>query len=69
MIAPEVSEVLEKVSKRLHDLEQFSRDNHDFLASHRHLDEGTPERAYWHAGYASALRDLLNLLSGTRASN
>lgn len=29
----------------------------------RHLDEGTRERAYWHYGYLSALRDILALLS------
>lgn len=28
----------------------------------RHLDEGTQERAYWHYGYAVAIRDVLALL-------
>jgi hypothetical protein len=28
----------------------------------RHLREGTPERTYWHYGYASALKDVLTLL-------
>lgn len=27
-----------------------------------HLTTGTPERAYWHYGYAVALRDVLALL-------
>ncbi len=29
----------------------------------KHLDHGTVERAYWHYGYLSALRDILRLLS------
>jgi len=43
----------------------------DWLATHaadaateqRHLDEGTPERAYWHYGYVTALQDVLRLLA------
>jgi hypothetical protein len=31
----------------------------------RHLDEHTPERAYWHYGYQAALGDVLALLEGT----
>lgn len=34
----------------------------DCEAQQRHLDEGTPERAYWHHGYAAGLRDVLRLL-------
>jgi len=28
----------------------------------RHLDAGSPYQAYWHLGYLSALRDVLDLL-------
>jgi hypothetical protein len=28
----------------------------------RHLEKGTPERAYWHYGYWMALRDTVGLL-------
>ena len=28
----------------------------------RHLDEGKPERQYWHYGYLTALRDVQKLL-------
>ena len=28
----------------------------------RHLDGGSPEREYWHYGYASALKDVLTML-------
>jgi hypothetical protein len=30
------------------------------VADQRHLDENTPERAYWHLGYQSALQDILD---------
>jgi hypothetical protein len=30
------------------------------LNANRHLDEGTPERAYWHAGYVAAMKTVLN---------
>lgn len=33
------------------------------LAQHRHLDTGTAEAAYWHAGYHQALADAVRLLS------
>jgi hypothetical protein len=29
-------------------------------ADQKHLDEHTPERAYWHYGYQAALGDVLN---------
>ena len=28
-----------------------------------HLEDATPERAYWHHGYQAALADILDLLS------
>ena len=31
----------------------------------RYLDASTPERAYWHYGYQSALTDILDLLTPT----
>jgi hypothetical protein len=30
----------------------------------RHLDEGTPERVYWHYGYLIALQDVMRMLTG-----
>ena len=33
-------------------------------ADQKHLDEDTPERAYWHHGYRAALIDLLNVVDG-----
>jgi hypothetical protein len=61
-------DVIEKITERLEALKQFAEDNREMLESNGHLDEGTPERAYWHAGYASALADIRNLLLGTRKS-
>lgn len=29
----------------------------------KHLDANTPERAYWHYGYQSALNDVIELLT------
>jgi len=31
------------------------------IADQRHLDGNTPERAYWHFGYETALGDILKL--------
>lgn len=34
----------------------------EHLSTQLHLDEGTGERAYWHAGYVSAMRDMLRMI-------
>lgn len=31
-------------------------------ADQKHLDAGTPERAYWHYGYMTALRDVVKMM-------
>lgn len=36
-------------------------------AEQKHLDEGSQERAYWHYGHLTALRDVLRLLAGKTA--
>lgn len=42
-------------------------DNSAPYAAHdqRHLDEHTPEQAYWQYGYQAALNDILTLLRST----
>ena len=53
-------------------LQERYTDLEEWLAAHApdcghaqvHLDAGTPERAYWHYGYAIALKDVLALLTG-----
>lgn len=34
----------------------------------KHLDAGSAERAYWHYGYLSALRDIITLISDPRSN-
>ena len=52
------------IQERISGLE---RDGGDIASNdQRHLDQGTDERAYWHHGYASALRDILHFLQSAR---
>lgn len=60
-------EIVEKLTKRLSEIEEFLRDNREILEPQKHVDLFSSERAYWHAGYASALRDVLKALQGTRS--
>jgi len=46
-------------------LEWLNGDNVSCGNEQKHLDEGTPERAYWNHGYAAALKDVLALLGNT----
>lgn len=39
------------------------------LSEQRHLDAEAPERAYWHAGYRTALIDALRLLQDSSESH
>ncbi len=55
--------------ERADDLSAWLRENAPGChAEQRHLDEGTPERAYWHYGYATAIKDVLALLGSTSTS-
>ena len=46
-------------ARRIADLTEWLRENAPYIVdAQKHLDEGTTERAYWHYGYLSALRDL-----------
>lgn len=38
------------------------KDNPEIFKEQKHLDEGTPERVYWHYGYYVAIGDVLNLM-------
>lgn len=33
------------------------------MADQKHLDEATPERAYWHHGYQAALTDVMAMIN------
>lgn len=59
----------EAVHDRIEGLSSWLRENAPECATDQtHLDEGAPERAYWHHGYLTALRDLEALLRGERKS-
>jgi hypothetical protein len=62
-------ELLEKITNRLDGLRKFVAENRDLLKTQNHLDKGSPERAYWHAGYASALADIVRLIEGADKSS
>lgn len=62
-VSDEGSTLTEVVEGRVRNLEVWLSQNASYCADEqRHLDEGSRERAYWHYGYATALRDLLNAL-------
>ena len=46
------------IYQRMDGMLQWLRENHpEVFDDQKHLDEGSAERAYWHYGYAVALRD------------
>ena len=51
--SPELIERLHKLDHWLEEQAVYVR--HD----QRHLEQNTPEQAYWHLGYRAALRDVL----------
>lgn len=55
-----------EIIRRQHDrLKDALSDEAPFtFVDHKHLDANTPERAYWHYGYITALNDVLRLLAG-----
>jgi hypothetical protein len=59
---------IELLEQRLAEIESWLGDESrgKILSDQRHLEEGSAERVCWHHGYASALRDALRLLQGTR---
>jgi len=54
---------IESLKRRRSDLKQWLADEAPFtFADQKHLDANTPERAYWHHGYMSALNDAIDLI-------
>ena len=54
---------LKLISQRIKDLSVYLSDEHTtLLAAQRHLDAQAGEHVYWHAGYRSALIDVVRLL-------
>ena len=57
--------IAEAVEERLAALLLWLDENApDIAGQQKHLDAGSAERAYWHHGYATALLDIKNCLSG-----
>lgn len=55
-----------KLKIRKDGLREFLKKDHpEIFDEQKHLDDGTPERTYWHYGYYVALGDVLNLMDKT----
>lgn len=53
----------DKIIIRRDGIRSWSREKHpECQKEQKHLDTGTPERAYWHYGYYVALTDVLRLM-------
>lgn len=55
-----VAEMLDLRSRKMK--KALQENSKELLKDDKHLDEGTPEQAYWHAGYVAAMQDALRLL-------
>jgi hypothetical protein len=54
----------EDLDDRIHDLAAWILEHAPHVAAEQeHLDEGTPESAYWHFGYLTALLDVREFLA------
>ena len=59
-----VSRVITDLIQRRNDLRDWLRDEAPETENdQRHLEQHTPEQAYWHHGYQSALGDMLALIT------
>lgn len=55
----------EVIDRKLDGIREWLRENApEIQDEQRHLDAESVERAYWHFGYAAALRDIKNCLPG-----
>jgi len=55
---------MQVLCERAEDLTRWIAKNApECLTSQKHLDEGTVEQAYWHYGYACAIRDVLAIIN------
>jgi hypothetical protein len=62
----ELPKVTSAIRKRMEGIRKWMADEAPYVtADQRHLDENTPERAYWHYGYQAALSDVLRLIERT----
>lgn len=60
-----VPSLADRLEGRLHEIIAWLRENAPEIdEEQKHLDAESAERAYWHYGYAAALRDIKNCLPG-----
>lgn len=60
----------QQIEQRIAQLGGWLEDESPFTRFHqRHLDPGTPEQAYWHLGYMTALQDALALLQADSSAD
>lgn len=53
--------LLQRLRKRCDGQVEWLREHHpEVFNEQKHLNAESAERAYWHFGYAAALRDILN---------
>lgn len=58
-----MNDKLQQLEARRDGLKEWLQDEAPFtFADQKHMDTNSPERAYWHHGYAAALSDALDLL-------
>lgn len=61
--------MIQKLEARISTLSEWLLENGSACDDEQaHLNEGTPERVYWHYGYLVALKDVLGLLKSTSKS-
>jgi hypothetical protein len=59
-----LADLSETIDRRIDGLAEWVAEHASMFEIQAHLDDGEPERAYWHCGYLTALRDLRALLKG-----
>jgi hypothetical protein len=58
-------DIASAIRARLHGVRAWMAEAAPYVSvEQRHLDAHTPERAYWHYGYQTALNDILRLIDG-----
>jgi len=54
--------IVSAIQTRLKNIREWTAEAAPYATvDQRHLDSNTPERAYWHFGYETALQDILKL--------
>ena len=62
-VRPPVTTLVERIDSRLSELRRWLDEHAPAIEDdQKHLDAGSAERAYWHHGYAMALRDIRDCL-------